>query len=115
MKLPSRSCLNPRFAVPLNWFDDGCMHQMVASALPCYSVSYMPASVGQYLCYCSVDFMVEKLQSYLDSKILGCQSEHIWVNPDCGLKTRDWKEVIPSLENMVKAAATMRARVQVSA
>lgn len=66
-------------------------------------------------CDCSVDFMVEKLQSYIDSKILNSKSEHIWVNPDCGLKTRDWKEVIPSLENMVKAAATMRSQVTASA
>jgi Cobalamin-independent synthase, Catalytic domain len=37
------------------------------------------------------------------------------VNPDCGLKTRAWKEVIPSLRNMVKAAAVLRkARAQVS-
>ena len=64
---------------------------------------------------CSVEFMVEKLQSYMDSKILNSKSEHIWVNPDCGLKTRDWKEVIPSLENMVKAAATMRSQVSASA
>ena len=59
----------------------------------------------------SVEFMVEKLQSYMDSKILNSKSEHIWVNPDCGLKTRDWKEVIPSLENMVKAAGHMRSQV----
>jgi 5-methyltetrahydropteroyltriglutamate--homocysteine methyltransferase len=41
--------------------------------------------------------------------------ENLWVNPDCGLKTRAWKEVIPSLRNMVKAAAVLRkARAQVS-
>jgi 5-methyltetrahydropteroyltriglutamate--homocysteine methyltransferase len=34
--------------------------------------------------------------------------ENLWVNPDCGLKTRAWKEVIPSLKNMVKAAAVLR-------
>ena len=34
--------------------------------------------------------------------------ENLWVNPDCGLKTRAWKEVVPSLQNMVKAAATLR-------
>jgi 5-methyltetrahydropteroyltriglutamate--homocysteine methyltransferase len=34
--------------------------------------------------------------------------ENIWVNPDCGLKTRAWKEVIPSLRNMVEAAAVLR-------
>jgi len=34
--------------------------------------------------------------------------ENLWVNPDCGLKTRAWKEVIPSLKNMVSAAAALR-------
>jgi 5-methyltetrahydropteroyltriglutamate--homocysteine methyltransferase len=32
----------------------------------------------------------------------------IWVNPDCGLKTRGWKETLPSLKNMVQAARAMR-------
>jgi 5-methyltetrahydropteroyltriglutamate--homocysteine methyltransferase len=35
--------------------------------------------------------------------------DQIWVNPDCGLKTRDWEEVRPALENMVKAAKQLRA------
>lgn len=34
----------------------------------------------------------------------------IWINPDCGLKTRAWVEVQPALENMVKAARQMRAK-----
>lgn len=34
--------------------------------------------------------------------------EQLWVNPDCGLKTRSWNEVIPSLKNMVSAAKKMR-------
>ena len=33
---------------------------------------------------------------------------NLWVNPDCGLKTRGWDEVMPSLVNMVAAAKTMR-------
>ncbi len=36
----------------------------------------------------------------------------IWVNPDCGLKTRAWKEVLPSLTAMVLAAAMMRRDVE---
>lgn len=32
----------------------------------------------------------------------------IWVNPDCGLKTRGWEETVPSLRNMVAAARKMR-------
>ncbi|MFA7185454.1 MAG: hypothetical protein WC082_11195, partial [Victivallales bacterium] len=35
-------------------------------------------------------------------------SERLWINPDCGLKTRSWKEVIPSLRNMVAAAVELR-------
>jgi 5-methyltetrahydropteroyltriglutamate--homocysteine methyltransferase len=34
--------------------------------------------------------------------------ESLWVNPDCGLKTRAWEEVIPCLQNMVTAAAALR-------
>ncbi|WP_273428604.1 5-methyltetrahydropteroyltriglutamate--homocysteine S-methyltransferase [Marinobacter sp.] len=35
-------------------------------------------------------------------------AERLWVNPDCGLKTRGWEEVIPALENMVRAAKALR-------
>lgn len=35
-------------------------------------------------------------------------AERLWVNPDCGLKTRQWAEVIPALRNMVAAAKTLR-------
>jgi 5-methyltetrahydropteroyltriglutamate--homocysteine methyltransferase len=33
----------------------------------------------------------------------------LWVNPDCGLKTRKWEDVKPALVNMVEAAKTARA------
>ncbi|RYD32674.1 MAG: 5-methyltetrahydropteroyltriglutamate--homocysteine S-methyltransferase, partial [Verrucomicrobiaceae bacterium] len=35
---------------------------------------------------------------------------NLWVNPDCGLKTRGWEEVKPALENMVAAARALRAK-----
>ncbi|MCS6928407.1 MAG: 5-methyltetrahydropteroyltriglutamate--homocysteine S-methyltransferase [Saprospiraceae bacterium] len=38
--------------------------------------------------------------------------ENIWVNPDCGLKTRRWEEVIPALQNMVEAARQLRREVE---
>ncbi|NQW82934.1 MAG: 5-methyltetrahydropteroyltriglutamate--homocysteine S-methyltransferase [Alcaligenaceae bacterium] len=38
-------------------------------------------------------------------------SDRLWVNPDCGLKTRQWSEVIPALKNMIAAAKTLRAQV----
>jgi 5-methyltetrahydropteroyltriglutamate--homocysteine methyltransferase len=34
--------------------------------------------------------------------------ENLWVNPDCGLKTRGWDEVISSLRNMTNVAAALR-------
>lgn len=33
----------------------------------------------------------------------------LWVNPDCGLKTRSWEEVRPALKNMVKASRHLAA------
>ncbi|HEX2881213.1 MAG TPA: 5-methyltetrahydropteroyltriglutamate--homocysteine S-methyltransferase [Polyangiaceae bacterium] len=38
-------------------------------------------------------------------------AERLWVNPDCGLKTRAWNEVLPALENMVAAARSLRETV----
>lgn len=39
-------------------------------------------------------------------------AQRLWVNPDCGLKTRQWAEVIPALTNMVAAAKALRNRAQ---
>ncbi|MDR9764707.1 5-methyltetrahydropteroyltriglutamate--homocysteine S-methyltransferase [Shewanella baltica] len=35
----------------------------------------------------------------------------LWVNPDCGLKTRTWDEVEPALKNMVDATRELRRRL----
>ncbi|MEA5668146.1 hypothetical protein VA603_11425, partial [Stenotrophomonas sp. MH1] len=35
----------------------------------------------------------------------------LWVNPDCGLKTRGWPETRAALEAMVGAARTLRGEV----
>jgi 5-methyltetrahydropteroyltriglutamate--homocysteine methyltransferase len=49
--------------------------------------------------------MIELLQ-----RALQClESWQIWVNPDCGLKTRNWQEVRPALISMVAAAHALRA------
>jgi 5-methyltetrahydropteroyltriglutamate--homocysteine methyltransferase len=37
--------------------------------------------------------------------------EQLWINPDCGLKTRNWQEVRPALVNMVAAARQLRVAV----
>lgn len=38
-------------------------------------------------------------------------TEQLWVNPDCGLKTRGWEEVVPALRGMVAAAQVVRAHL----
>lgn len=40
-------------------------------------------------------------------------AERLWVNPDCGLKTRRWEEVKPALAEMVAAARVLRETVTV--
>ena len=45
--------------------------------------------------------LLEKAAKVIDPSLL-------WVNPDCGLKTRGWDEVKPALENMIAAAKEMR-------
>lgn len=38
--------------------------------------------------------------------------EQLWVNPDCGLKTRNWEEVEPALKALVAAAKQIREEIQ---
>ncbi len=35
-------------------------------------------------------------------------AEQLWINPDCGLKTRQWTEVEPALQNMLSAVKDVR-------
>ena len=37
--------------------------------------------------------------------------DQLWINPDCGLKTRKWEEVKPALKNMVEAVKNIRATI----
>jgi 5-methyltetrahydropteroyltriglutamate--homocysteine methyltransferase len=50
------------------------------------------------------DEMAELLRAA--AKVL--RAEQLWVNPDCGLKTRGWEEVDASLRHMVQAARQLR-------
>lgn len=52
---------------------------------------------------------VEEVRSLLSSILKVLPAEQVWVNPDCGLKTRRWEEVRPALANMVEAARSARA------
>jgi 5-methyltetrahydropteroyltriglutamate--homocysteine methyltransferase len=51
---------------------------------------------------------VDEIKAILQETLKVLPIENVWVNPDCGLKTRTWEEVIPALEHMVEAARQVR-------
>ncbi|MBE0505557.1 MAG: 5-methyltetrahydropteroyltriglutamate--homocysteine S-methyltransferase [Marinospirillum sp.] len=54
-----------------------------------------------------VDWMVALMKKAAEK----IPPQRLWVNPDCGLKTRRWEEVTPALAAMVEAAKQLRAEV----
>ena len=59
----------------------------------------------------SADEMATLIEQALDALPV----DRVWVNPDCGLKTRRWVEVLPALTNMVAAARSIRERLAADA
>lgn len=59
----------------------------------------------------TVEFMKSKIRTFLTSGLLEGRADRLWVNPDCGLKTRTWPQTIAALRNMVQAAKEMRAEL----
>lgn len=55
----------------------------------------------------TVDEMVDQIKAL--QEVL--PQKQLWINPDCGLKTRRWEEVRPSLRNMVEAVSQVRSGV----
>lgn len=55
----------------------------------------------------SVEEMVEQIKALIEV----LPKEQLWINPDCGLKTRKWDEVKQSLKNMVKAVAIVKKNI----
>src|SRR3984885_4016821 len=51
---------------------------------------------------------IEEMSGLLDKALQVLPSQQLWVNPDCGLKTRGWPEVEEALSNMVAAARAVR-------
>ena len=51
---------------------------------------------------------VEEMTVLLTKALQVFSGEQLWVNPDCGLKTRSWPEVEQALVNMVAAARQVR-------
>ncbi|NGN96951.1 5-methyltetrahydropteroyltriglutamate--homocysteine S-methyltransferase [Grimontia sp. S25] len=55
---------------------------------------------------------VESIVGLLEKARKTIPDERLWVNPDCGLKTRNWTEVEVALTNLVEAAKTLRSATQ---
>ncbi|MGA5187115.1 5-methyltetrahydropteroyltriglutamate--homocysteine S-methyltransferase [Streptomyces griseoincarnatus] len=53
----------------------------------------------------------EEATALLRTALQAIPAERLWVNPDCGLKTRGWAETRASLENLVAAARTVRGEL----
>ena len=51
---------------------------------------------------------VEWIEALLEKAAQRIPAERLWVNPDCGLKTRGWPETRAALANMVQAARNLR-------
>jgi 5-methyltetrahydropteroyltriglutamate--homocysteine methyltransferase len=58
---------------------------------------------------------VVQLRALLDRAVETLGADRLWVNPDCGLKTRRYDEVAPALTHMVTAALQVRADLGVEA
>ncbi|MFN5539569.1 MAG: 5-methyltetrahydropteroyltriglutamate--homocysteine S-methyltransferase [Candidatus Melainabacteria bacterium] len=56
----------------------------------------------------------QEMENLLEKAGRVLPKDNIWVNPDCGLKTRAWEEVKPSLVNMIQAAKELRKQVMSS-
>lgn len=54
----------------------------------------------------------EEMEALLNKALKVLKPEQIWVNPDCGLKTRDWPETKLALKQMVDATKVLRAQIQ---
>ncbi len=53
----------------------------------------------------------EEMRELLTLALDVLKPEQLWVNPDCGLKTRGWSETISALKNMCKAAFELRGQI----
>ena len=53
----------------------------------------------------------EEIEALIERAAQTFDVQQLWVNPDCGLKTRGWDEVIPALQHMVDAARQARKRL----
>jgi 5-methyltetrahydropteroyltriglutamate--homocysteine methyltransferase len=55
---------------------------------------------------------VEEMVGLLEKALTVLPAANLWVNPDCGLKTRKWPETEAALKNMVEAAGRIRSLIE---
>ncbi|MBA0881746.1 hypothetical protein Goshw_000306 [Gossypium schwendimanii] len=53
----------------------------------------------------------EEIADRINKMLAVLETNILWVNPDCGLKTRKYEEVKPALNNMVAAAKQLRTKL----
>lgn len=53
----------------------------------------------------------EEIAELIRRALKSVSADRLWVNPDCGLKTRDWPETEAALKNMVEAAVEVRGEL----
>ena len=88
--------------------DDATLRQLSGQGYP------REVGPGVYDIHSPVVPSTDEILAKLESFTAAFPPERIWITPDCGLKTRNWSEVIPALQHMVAAAGLLRAREQVS-
>jgi 5-methyltetrahydropteroyltriglutamate--homocysteine methyltransferase len=54
----------------------------------------------------------QEIKDRIEEMLQYLKPEQLWIDPDCGLKTRQWKETKASLTNLVNAAKFYRAKYQ---
>ena len=54
---------------------------------------------------------LEELEQLTQKAVDVIDIRNLWINPDCGLKTRGWPEVEATLSNMIQATKNIRAKI----
>ncbi|MGW6239082.1 5-methyltetrahydropteroyltriglutamate--homocysteine S-methyltransferase [Streptomyces sp. NPDC055094] len=88
-------------------------HMQVASELAAHGYP-REAGPGVYDIHSPRVPDVDEAAALLRKGLEAIPADRLWVNPDCGLKTRGWPETRASLENLVSAARTVRAELPAS-
>jgi 5-methyltetrahydropteroyltriglutamate--homocysteine methyltransferase len=81
-----------------------------SAVLEVFSQREAPAAVGPgvYDIHSPLVPTVEQIAARIRGALRWLPPQRLWVNPDCGLKTRQWPETLAALEAMVAAARQVR-------